>query len=153
ALPDGTLVAVNTFHDVTPRIEAEHRILERESRFREIVEHRRRAEDRLETVLRHMPVGVILVDARSGLLLFANEAARRLPHIRFRTGDAPRSLGNQGFRPDGSQLGADDWPLRRALRGEAVQNDVLTIETESGGSRTYSISASPMRDRSGGIDL
>ncbi len=152
-LPDGSTVAVNTFHDVTPRVESERRIRERETRFREMAEHRRRAEDRLESVLRHMPVGVILVDASDGRLLFANDAARRLPHIRFRVGDVPLYLGNPGYRQDGSEVADDEWPLRRAIRGESVQNDVLTIVTDAGTRRSYSISASPMHDRSGGVDL
>jgi PAS domain S-box-containing protein len=65
-LADGRTVAVNTFHDVTPRVEFERQTRERERRFREMAEHRRRAEDRLESVLREMPVGVILVDAGNG---------------------------------------------------------------------------------------
>src|SRR5262249_28309227 len=65
-LADGTPVAVNTFHDVTSRIESERRVREREARVRELADQRRRAEDRLELVLRLMPVGVILVDARTG---------------------------------------------------------------------------------------
>ncbi len=152
-LPDGTMVVVNTFHDVTPRVESERRIRERELRFREMAEQRRRAEDRLESVLRHMPVGVILVDASTGTLLFANDAARRLPHLRLRVGETPEYLGNPGFRQDGSRVAEDDWPLRRAVRGESVHNDVLTIETDTGAQRSYSISASPMRDHTGGIDL
>jgi PAS domain S-box-containing protein len=150
--PDGQMVAINTFHDVTPRVEAERRIRERERRLREMAEHRRRAEDRLESVLREMPVGVILVDAASAQLLFANDAARRLPHIRFRIGEPLHYLGNEGWRLDGTRLGPDDWPLRRAMRGESVRNEVLTIEGPAG-RRSYNISAGPMRDRRGGVDL
>src|SRR6478672_5653985 len=152
-LRDGSLVAVNTFHDVTPRIEEERRVRERERRLRELADQRRKAEDRLESVLRHMPVGVILIDASDGHLLFANDAARRLPHIRFRIGEQPEYLGYPGYREDGSELGQEDWPLRRAMRGESVRNDILTIENAKGHRRSYSISASPMRDRSGGVDL
>ena len=87
-LSDGSRGRDQHVPDVTPRIEAERRIREREARFREMAEHRRRAEDRLESVLRQMPVGVILVDAPDGQLLFANDAARRLSPIRFRIGEA-----------------------------------------------------------------
>ena len=152
-LPTGEIVAINTFHEITPRVELERQTRERERRFREMAEHRRKAEDRLEAVLREMPVGVILVDATNGRLLFANESARRLPHIRFRTGEVLRYLGNEGFRMDGSKLGQDDWPLRRAMRGESVRNEVLTILDAVGARRSYNISAGPMRDRSGGVDL
>jgi len=152
-LPDGRTVAISTFHDVTPRIESERRIRDRERRFREMAEERRRAEDRLDSVLRHMPVGVILVDAQERRLLFANDAARRLPHLRLRVGEPLRYLGNEGFRQDGSRLAEDDWPLRRAMRGESVSNEVLTIENEAGVRRSYAMSAGPMRDRSGRVDL
>ena len=152
-LSDGQTVAINTFHDVTPRIETERRTRERERRFREMTDQRRRAEDRLDSVLREMPVGVILVDASNGMLLFANEAARRLPHIQFRIGETLHYLENEGYRVDGSRLGADDWPLRRAMRGESTRNEVLTIVDASGERRAYNISAGPMRDRSGGVDL
>ena len=54
---------------------------------------------------------------------------------------------------DGSKLGQDDWPLRRAMRGESVRNEVLTILDAVGARRSYNISAGPMRDRSGGVDL
>ena len=152
-LPDGQTVAINTFHDVTPRIETERRTRERERRFREMTDQRRRAEDRLDSVLREMPVGVILVDASNGMLLFANQAARRLPHIQFRIGETLHYLGNEGYRVDGSRLSDDDWPLRRAMRGESTRNEVLTIVDASGERRAYNISAGPMRDRSGGVDL
>src|SRR4051794_9829764 len=152
-LPDGRNVAISTFHDVTTRVEAERRVRDRERRFRELSTERRRAEDRLESVLRHMPVGVILVEAASRRLLFANDAARKLPHIRFRIGESLEYLGNRGFRQDGSRVGDDEWPLLRAIRGDSIQNEVLTIENATGESATYSISASPMRDRDGGIDL
>jgi PAS domain S-box-containing protein len=152
-LADGRTVAVNTFHDVTPRVELERQTRERERRFREMAEHRRRAEDRLESVLREMPVGVILVDAGNGRLMFVNDAARQLPHIRFRVGETLHYLGNEGFRTDGSQLGAEDWPLRRAMRGESTRNEILTIVDADGGRRSYNISAGPMRDRGGVVDL
>jgi PAS domain S-box-containing protein len=152
-LGDGRHVAINTFHDVTPRVEAERRIRDRERRFREMAEERRKAEDRLESVLREMPVGVILVDAASGRLLFANEAARRLPHIRFRVGETLHYLGNEGYRSDGTRLPDEDFPLRRAMRGDSVRNEVLTIVARDGSRRAYNISAGPMRDRSGDVDL
>jgi PAS domain S-box-containing protein len=150
-LDDGRRVAVNTFHDVTPRIEEERRVREREHRFREMAEQRRRAEDRLESVLRHMPVGVILADG-DGRLLFANDAARRMSHIPVRLGERPSYGRNRGFRPDGSAVADEDWPLRRAIRGETVQNELITVENEAGLRRTYSLSAAPIRDRGGRID-
>jgi PAS domain S-box-containing protein len=152
-LPDGREVAISTFHEVTSRIEEERRIRERERRYREMSEQRRRAEDRLELVLRHMPVGVILVDAPDHRLVFANDAARRLPHLRLRVGDPLHYLGNRGVRSDGTLVGDDDWPLLRAMRGETVTNEVVTIESEAGVRRSYNISAGPMRDRTGQVDL
>lgn len=152
-LPDGHRIAVSTFHDVTSRIEAERRVRDRERRLRELSEERHKAEDRLDSVLRHMPVGVILVDAADRRLRFANDEARRLPHIRFRVGETLQYLGNRGFRLDGSELPGDQWPLMRAIRGETVRNETLTIEDAAGAPRAYSISAGPMQGRTGGVDL
>src|SRR5205814_4772216 len=44
-LSDGRLVAINTFHDVTPRIEIERQIRARERSSQELAEERRRAEE------------------------------------------------------------------------------------------------------------
>ncbi|HEV7811273.1 MAG TPA: PAS domain-containing protein, partial [Candidatus Limnocylindrales bacterium] len=149
-LEDGRHVAVNTFHDVTTRIEAERRVRDRERRFREMAEERRRAEDRLESVLRHMPVGVVLADP-DGRVLFANAAVRRMSLVPVEVGVAPNHR-LRGVRPDGTQLDEDAWPLPRALRGESVENDIITAESDTGIRRTYNLSASPMRDRDGAIN-
>ncbi len=149
-LDDGSHVAVNTFHDVTARIEAERRVRDRERGFREMAEERRRAEDRLESVLRHMPVGVVLADP-DGRVVFANAAVRRMSVVPVEVGVAPTGR-LRGVRSDGTVVADEAWPLPRALRGETVENDIITAESEAGIRRTYNLSASPMRDRDGAID-
>lgn len=149
-LEDGRIVAVNTFHEVTSRIEAERRVRERERRFRQMAEERRRAEDRLESVLRHMPVGVVLFD-QDGRVLFANSAARRMSIMAVDVGAIP-SGEVRALRPDGSPLERDGWPVPRALAGEVVENEIVSAENDAGLRRTYNLSAAPMRDRDGRID-
>ena len=132
-LRDGSLVAVNTFHDVTPRIEEERRVRERERRLRELADQRRKAEDRLESVLRHMPVGVILIDASDGRLLFANDAARAPPPHPVpdrRAARVPRLPGLPGGRhaSSGRRTGRCAGRCAASRSGTTI----LTIENADG---------------------
>jgi PAS domain S-box-containing protein len=107
---------------------------------------------RLESVLRQMPIGVILAGVPDGRFLYANEAARRLSPMPISLGDAPAYGGTRGFRPDGSELGEDDWPLRRAMAGETVENEVVEILYADRARRTYSLSAAPIPGPGGAIE-
>ena len=99
---------------------------------------------RLESVLRRMPIGVILAAVPDGRFLYANEAALRLSPIPVAIGAAPDDSIGRGFRPDGSELGPDEWPLRRAMAGETVENEVVEIAYKDGTRRTYGLSAAPI---------
>ena len=106
---------------------------------------------RLETVLRQMPIGVILAEAPGGRFAFANEAAIRLSPVLVKLGDVPRYDRVVGRRPDGSLIGPGDWPLVRALAGETVENEVVQVEPAGEPPRTFSMSAAPIAGRSGGV--
>jgi PAS domain S-box-containing protein len=106
---------------------------------------------RLESVLRQMPLGVVLAAVPDGRYLYANEAARRLSPTPIEIGTAPRTVA-RGFRPDGSELGPDDWPLRRAMVGETVENEIVEIAYPDGTLRTYGLSAAPIPGPSGAIE-
>jgi len=67
-------------------------------------------------------------------------------------GDTPAYGDADGFRTDGSELALDDWPLRRALRGETVENEVIEIAFGDGPRRTYSLSAAPIPGPSGTVE-
>jgi PAS domain S-box-containing protein len=107
---------------------------------------------RLESVLRQMPIGVVLAGIPDGRILYANEAAHRLWPRPVEIGEAPVYDGTRGFRMDGSELGPDDWPLRRAMAGQTVENVVVEIVYPDGSRRTYGMSAAPIAGPSGAIE-
>ena len=107
---------------------------------------------RLESVLRQMPIGVILAEVPDGRILFVNEAARRLSPFPIEVGDTPDYARGRGIRPDGSTLGPDDWPTRRAMTGETVENEVVEVSYRDGSKRTYSMSAAPIAGPSGQVE-
>jgi signal transduction histidine kinase/GAF domain-containing protein len=106
---------------------------------------------RLETVLRRMPIGVVLAEAPDGPFVFANDAAIRLSPVPIELGQPPRYDRARGRRPDGTLLDPADWPLARAMAGETVENEVIEIETADGPARSFSMSAAPIADRTGAI--
>ncbi|WP_224371377.1 PAS domain-containing sensor histidine kinase [Hyalangium versicolor] len=116
------------------------------------------AESRLlDAVLEAAPAGIVVADA-SGRLVRMNPANERL------WGPAPFSssvdeyLEWKGWWADGSErhgrrLGAQDWAMARALRGEIVPSDIVEIEPfdAPGTRRTMLNSAAPVRDATGQI--
>ncbi|MEO5941731.1 MAG: GAF domain-containing protein [Candidatus Limnocylindrales bacterium] len=107
---------------------------------------------RLESVLRRMPIGVILAAVPDGRFLYANEAAQRLSSIPIEIGRVPVYEGVRGIRPDGTELGPDDWPLRRAMAGQTVENEVVEIVRADGSRRTYGLSAAPIPGPTGAVE-
>ena len=107
---------------------------------------------RLESVLRRMPIGVVLAATPDGRVLYANDAARRLSLIPMEIGSVPAQEGARAWRTDGTELGPDDWPLIRAMAGETVENDVVEILLADGSRRTFSLSAAPIPDPSGAVE-
>jgi PAS domain S-box-containing protein len=107
---------------------------------------------RLESVLHRMPVGVILAAAPDGRFLYANDAARRQSRMPIVSGRSPAYDRARGYRPDGSELALDEWPLRRALAGETVENEIVEIVQADGSRMTYGISSAPIPGPSGAIE-
>jgi PAS domain S-box-containing protein len=107
---------------------------------------------RLESVLRQMPIGVILASAQDGGFLYANEAAQRQSPIPIEIGRSPTEGQADGFATDGAKLGPADWPLRRAMAGETVRNEVIEVVYADRSRQTYAMSAAPIPGPSGAIE-
>lgn len=107
---------------------------------------------RLESVLRQMPLGVILAGTPDGRCLFANETARRIAPFPIELGDTPPYGRVRGYRRDGQEVAPDSWPIQRALRGETVQNDVIEVQEEDGSRRSFGLSSAPIVGPGGSID-
>jgi PAS domain S-box-containing protein len=107
----------------------------------------------LETLLRHVPAGVMISEAPSGRLLFGNE---RMEQIIGHSIVSPNSVAEyavwRGFHPDGRPYEPHEWPLARAVTtGEVVSCEEIHIERLDGGRLVLLVSAAPIRDRHGNI--
>jgi len=79
---------------------------------------------RLATILECQPSAVIVLDAEGRVVLLNEQARGMARSAADYTGRRPRDvLGLRVFdASSGRELAADDWPIERALRGEAVFN-------------------------------
>ena len=114
----------------------------------EQVDARKVAEDerlRLETILRTLPVGVILADARG------TDRDRERPRPSRSRAATPR--WSAGIWADtGAPIAPEAWALRRALRrGETSTGELIDIERPDGGRTTILNNAAPIRDAFGRI--
>ncbi|MFN2471939.1 MAG: ATP-binding protein [Gaiellaceae bacterium] len=105
-----------------------------------------------ETVVQRIPAGVMLAEAPSGRITLVNDAAlavlgRGVPNAR----SLGEYSGAEGFRRDGSRVKAREWPLPRALRGEVVTAERLTLVRPGSEPRVVEINCSPVRDPNGRI--
>lgn len=107
----------------------------------------------LLTVLEQAPLAIVLADAPSGRVTFANE---RVWQIFGQAHQSPRteSYGQhwRGLHPDGRPIAPEEWPISRAIQqGETVANETVTIETSAGQRVEVVINAAPVRDAQGNI--
>jgi PAS domain S-box-containing protein len=107
----------------------------------------------LETLLRHVPVGVIISEAPSGRVLYGNE---RMEQILGHPIVPPKNVAEyvvwRGFHPDGLPYAPHEWPLARAITtGEVVNGEEIHIERLDGRRLALLVSAAPIRDRMGNI--
>jgi PAS domain S-box-containing protein len=115
----------------------------------EQVEARKVAEDerlRLETILRTLPVGVILTgpEGHAGIV---NDHARKIWG-----GDGALDAYRGAWAATGVPLAPEDWAIQRALRrGEVSTGELIDIERFDGGRATILYNAAPIRDAFGRI--
>lgn len=111
----------------------------------------------LDALLRAVPAGIILVDAK-GRLIHSNPANDQI------WGPAPatrqvedyahwKGWWANGSDRQGQPLAPEDWALAQALRGQSVHDDLVEIEPfdRPGQRTTLVITASPIRDVQGCI--
>lgn len=115
--------------------------------------------ERFRAVLNALPVGVVTAEA-SGSISDWNPSARRMWGIGAAGGVAESIESTadyarfRGRRADtGEELQAGDWPLARALHGEAVlEPEELIIEALDGLERVVLSHARPLHDARGAIE-
>jgi len=108
----------------------------------------RASEERLASVLEHLPVGVGLSD-REGRMVLTNTSMRRFIGESVPSLDLQRRHRWRACAADGSQLEFSQWPGQRALRGETVLPGVEFRFTEDDGREIWvTVAATPLRGTS-----
>jgi PAS domain S-box-containing protein len=108
----------------------------------------------IEHILRYLPVAALVAEAPGGRITSVNHPAEVLCP---RTDSHPDSIDEYGdyftgYRPDGSQYAADEWPLARALlHEEMVDEEEIEIRLPTGERRVMLVSAGPVRDGPGEV--
>jgi len=111
-----------------------------------IEEELRASEARLKAVFDSVPVGIILVDAPEGTLRMANPEAKRLVGDPVLPGPSSRNFSHWwALRQDGEMLECEQYPLARALRGEATKYEEMLCQFADGSRRWLGLSGAPIR--------
>jgi PAS domain S-box-containing protein len=119
----------------------------------QLVQQLRHERARLEAVLTQMPAGVIIAEAPSGKFILANDRVSEI----LQQPDLGVEVIEQyarftGFRPDGSAVEPQQWPLVRALtQGETVRDEEYDLQRPDGSRVTLNINAAPIRDSAGQV--
>jgi PAS domain S-box-containing protein len=107
----------------------------------------------LDSLLQHIPGGVVICEAPTGRVLYGNE---RVQKIFGRPGGVETEIENytkwEGFHPDGNRYEPNEWPLARSIStGEIVSGEEIHVKAASGKTHVLLVSSSPIRDKSGKI--
>ena len=115
-------------------------------------EYRARAD--LEALVNTAPIGVVVLDAKTGNALSVNQETWRIfGDLSGHSRNVPQLLDEMTFqRMDGSEIAIDDLPSYRALRsGETVRAEEMVIGLPDGSSVTTVVNATPIRSADGEI--
>ncbi|HEU0035558.1 MAG TPA: ATP-binding protein [Kofleriaceae bacterium] len=109
----------------------------------------------LDEVLRQLPVGVSITDARTGQGLYHNAEAVRLTERDVTARKSLEDYAQYGaVHADGRRYAAEDYPTTRAIRhGEVVADEEMLYRLADGTVRTLVVSSRPLHDRDGNVVL
>jgi PAS domain S-box-containing protein len=113
-------------------------------------------EDKLRAVVDNVDVGITLIDP-NGTFVLMNAVALRIYGIASPSELLTLSDHERFFElkcRDGKIVPFDEWPARRAMRGEHVRDyDAVLIRRDTGVRRYVGFSAAPIRDDGGQVIL
>ena len=112
---------------------------------------RRDADLRLLGVLRQLPVGVVIADAR-GKVVLTNQSLREMGMEPAPTGTRLEEAEFVAWHADGRPYLREEWPLARSLeQGEVVHGEEMTYVRRDGSRRVIEANSAPILDRAGAI--
>ena len=114
----------------------------------------RRARADLETLIEISPVGVLVLDARTGHPISLNREAKRMAEGLRMPGHPPEALLGMVTcrRADGSEIALDQLPLSQVLNsGETVQAEEIVLSVPDGRSVTTLINCAPIHSKDGDV--
>jgi PAS domain S-box-containing protein len=120
------------FHDVTQRHKADEALSKSEQRAQALARLAQNEQARLRAVLETVPIGIAYVDAQAGIVR-TNVAHKDLWGAEQHIIEAGNYRDRKGWwagdhERKGQPLNQDDWSLARALKGEIVSGELITIE-------------------------
>ena len=101
--------------------------------------------DRLDAILRDLPVGVVIATEQRKVEL-ANPAAKEIHGAQLWPGDELPFCRRAGVQnSDGVELDQSDWPIERSLRDrETIVNEEIDIVMPDGSARALMINSRPL---------
>ncbi|MXZ88797.1 MAG: GAF domain-containing protein [Gemmatimonadetes bacterium] len=126
-------------------------VISNASRYRE--EQKARAD--LETLVDTSPVGVVVIDARTGLPVSLNREAARIVSSLHEAGASPQDLLEvlTARRADGREVSLHDLSMTQALSsGETVRAEEVVLSVPDGRSVTTLVNATPIRAEGGEVE-
>ena len=121
--------------------------------------HRHRDEQRaradLETLINTSPVGVMVLDARTGVPVSVNRESKRIMGDLLTPGGSMEQLRDMVTirRADGSEIALDEFSLAQVLNtSETVHAEEIVIQVPDGRSVTTLVNATPIRSEAGEVE-
>ncbi len=115
----------------------------------------RRARNSLEALINTSPVGVVVLDAKTGAPISFNREAVRILENLLSPGQAPEDLMRTVtvVRSDGREISVNEIPLTEALSsGEIVHVEEIVVKVPDGRSVSTLINSTPTRAADGTIE-
>ena len=106
----------------------------------------------LETLLNHLAMGLMVVEAPSGEVFMLNQKAEEFV-VDFAQADLHAVVveGTGAEHLDGTPYAPGETPVARALRGEFVMQEELVRRDRQGNPAPFSVNASPVKDSEGRV--
>lgn len=128
--------------------ELEKRIVERTAELEVLTEESERRRAYLETVVQHIPAGLVIFDAETGAMTMANERAREIVGA---ASDAAWAPDEWTTRARTAVDASGHRPLDRALKGETIHGERVTVQHPDGREVVLEMNSAPIRGLRGEV--